>query len=77
MRIVFRNEGQAIKTWVNVEYDRRGIPAIGDVVVLHWGDDGDDDGERYVVCQREYDGRDLETLVLHVTPEPDASEGVH
>ena len=69
------NEGQAIKTWVNVEYDRRGIPAIGDVVVLHWGDDGEDDGERYVVCQ--YDGRDLETLVLHVTPEPDASEGVH
>ena len=50
---------------VNVEYDRRGIPMIGDIVILHWGDDGEKE-ERYIVCRREFDVRDLDRIVFIV-----------
>lgn len=56
MHIVFKNtEGQAIKTWVNVEYSGHGLPMIGDIVLLHWGDYNEIE-ERYIIKQRIFDG---------------------
>lgn len=75
MSIVFRNkEGQAIKTWVNVEYAGHGIPMAGDIVILHWGDYGEDE-EAHIVCQRVFDGRETDKVFLVV--EPYDVEGVH
>jgi len=75
MSIVFRNrEGQAIKTWVNVEYSHHGIPMVGDIVVLHWGDYGEQ-SERYIVCRRVFDGTKVDSIDLIV--EPYDVEGVH
>ena len=66
MSIVFRTEdGQAIKTWVNVEYDRRGVPMAGDIVVLHWGD-YNEESERYTVLRRVFDGTRTESVDIIV-----------
>lgn len=54
MRIVFYEDGVAIKTWLNVENVSESlIPGCkGDDVMLHWG--GADDGEErmYKVLRR-------------------------
>ena len=56
MSIVFKTkDGQAIKTWVNVEYADNGLPMIGDIVKLHWGDYHEDE-EEYIVLRRVFDG---------------------
>ena len=66
MSIVFRTEdGQAIKTWVNVEYSGHGIPVAGDIVVLHWGD-FNVESEEYVVLRRVFDGMKTESIDLIV-----------
>ena len=66
MSIVFRTEdGQAIKTWVNMEYSHRGIPMAGDIVVLHWGD-YNEDAEKYTVLRRVIDGTKTESIDLIV-----------
>lgn len=66
MSIVFRNrQGQAIKTWCNMEYSGHGMPMAGDVVLLHWGDHGGQE-EAYRVVRRIFDGRDMGVVVLIV-----------
>ena len=66
MSIVFRTEdGQAIKTWVNVEYSGHGIPMAGDIVILHWGDYNEDE-ERYVVLRRVFGGTKIDSIDLIV-----------
>ena len=62
MHIVFKNtEGQAIKTWLNMEHVRHGLPMIGDVVKLHWGDYNEEE-ESYVVKRRIFDGCELDRI---------------
>lgn len=66
MSIVFRTEdGQAIKTWVNVEYSHHGIPVAGDLVVLHWGD-YNEEAETYMVIRRVFDGTRVDGIDLIV-----------
>lgn len=60
MRIIFKNtEGQAIKTWHNME--EHPLPMIGDIVVLHWGDYNQNE-LRYIVKQRVFDGCNLDKI---------------
>lgn len=56
MTIQFQDKyGCFIKKWPNVEYTENGIPSAGDVVVLHWGDYGEDT-ERWKILFRIFDG---------------------
>ena len=70
MKVVFRTlDGKAIKTWVNMEYSKSGIPCTGDFVTLHWGDDCEE-SETYSVMARHFDGRDVDTVVCIVSEAP-------
>lgn len=69
MNIIFKTEqGQAIKTWTDWEVSFQGLPMVGDIVKLYWGDDWEN-GERYIVKRRVYDMKVLDIVVCIVVKE--------